>query len=112
MRVAIPVSKGVLSQHFGDSPEFALVDVDRDNGVILKQTKVPAPPHQPGLLPKWLAEKGVNLVMTCGIGNKAMKVFENKGIGVVVGCSPEEPETIVKEYLARELTTKENPCDH
>ena len=54
---AIPLENGFLSQHFGHCRQFAIVEVE--NGSITKQTFITPPPHEPGLLPAWLAEKGV-----------------------------------------------------
>jgi predicted Fe-Mo cluster-binding NifX family protein len=34
-----------------------------------------APEHQPGLLPLWLKERGVNVVIAGGIGSRAMDLL-------------------------------------
>ena len=57
MRIAIPVSDGKLSAHFGHCEAFALLEVDKESGTITGQTMAPSPPHQPGMLPGWLAEQ-------------------------------------------------------
>jgi hypothetical protein len=57
MRVAIPICEGVLTMHFGHCEKFALVEVDPDLKAIVGTTMVDSPPHQPGLLPGWLAER-------------------------------------------------------
>ena len=58
MRIAIPLADGKLAMHFGHCERFALVDVDPTEKKILKREDIAAPPHEPGLLPKWLAERG------------------------------------------------------
>ena len=58
MKFAIPLAGGRLSMHFGHCEEFALVETE--DGKVAGVEKVEAPEHAPGLLPKWLAEKGVN----------------------------------------------------
>ncbi|MFC1958043.1 NifB/NifX family molybdenum-iron cluster-binding protein, partial [Chloroflexota bacterium] len=71
MRYGIPVSGGMLSPHFGHCEHFALIDVDEQTKKILKKEFVPAPEHEPGLLPAWLAEQGVSFVIAGGMGSRA-----------------------------------------
>jgi len=112
MRVAIPVCEGVLSMHFGHCEKFALVDVDQDLKAIVGTTAVDSPPHQPGLLPGWLAERGVNLVIAGGMGGRAQQLFSEAGVKVIVGAPSVEPESVVMQYLAGSLVTGANVCDH
>ena len=112
MKIAIPTADGKLCPHFGHCEAFALVDVDTEKQEITKQEMVPAPPHQPGLLPRWLAERGAELVIAGGMGARAQAIFAQNGIQVLVGAAPDDLESIVKNYLAGTLTTGENLCDH
>ncbi len=112
MRFAIPVCEGVLSMHFGHCEKFALVDVDQDLKAIVSSTSVDPPPHQPGLLPGWLAEKGVNTVIAGGMGNRAQQLFAEAGVKVVVGAPSVDPESVVMDYLSGKLVTGANVCDH
>lgn len=77
MRYAIPVSSGGLSEHFGHCEHFALIDVDDEKKEILRKELVLSPGHQPGLLPEWLAEQGVSMVIAGGMGS-LLRVFLNK----------------------------------
>lgn len=112
MRIAVPLAEGKLSLHFGHCEKFALLDVDVQAKKILGRKDVDSPPHQPGLLPPWLAEQGVNLVIAGGMGQRALQIFQSHGIQVLVGASPEAPERIVGEYLAGTLKSGGNVCDH
>lgn len=112
MRIAIPMAEGKLSMHFGHCERFALLDVDPGSGAVLGREDLEPPPHQPGLLPPWLAERGVNLVIAGGMGQRARQIFESNGVMVVVGASPDSPERVVAAYLAGTLETGENVCDH
>jgi predicted Fe-Mo cluster-binding NifX family protein len=112
MRIAIPLADGKLATHFGHCERFALVDVDPVSKTILKREDIEAPPHQPGLLPPWLAEKGARLVIAGGMGQRALGLFTGHGIQVVVGASPETPERLVSDYLAGTLQLSANICDH
>jgi len=112
MRIAIPVTEGKLSMHFGHCERFALIDVEPAEKKILKREDIDAPPHQPGLLPPWLAERGANMIIAGGMGQRAQDLFAAQGIQVVVGAPAETPERLVGDYLAGILVVGENVCDH
>ena len=112
MRIAIPIVQGDLSPHFGHCEAFELLDVDVEASSILDRRTVPAPDHQPGLLPRWLAEHGADMIIAGGMGSRAQELFLQQGIKVVVGAPRENPATIVEHYLAGTLETSGNICDH
>jgi len=112
MRIAIPVVDGKLSAHFGHCEEFALLDTDAEKKTITSTQTIVAPPHEPGLLPRWLAEKGAEMIIAGGMGGRAQGLFQQQNIAVVVGAPTEAPETIVNAYLQGALETGENVCDH
>lgn len=112
MKYAIPVSQGKLSAHFGHCEQFALIDADENNKKIHKKEMVAAPPHQPGLLPPWLAKQGVQIVIAGGMGANAISLFRQNGIDVVLGAPADDPELVVIDYLNGNLVTGDNRCDH
>lgn len=109
MKFAIPIVNGILTMHFGHAKEFVIIDVV-DNE-IKKKTSLEPPPHAPGVLPKWLAELGVNVIIAGGMGATAMQLFEESGIKVVTGAPTIEPEKLVLLYLDGTLLTSFNACD-
>jgi len=112
MKIAIPVADGKLSMHFGHCEKFALIDVDTAEKKIIKREDIDAPPHQPGLLPPWLAEKGANVIIAGGMGTRAQDLFAEQKIKVVVGVTGGTPEEIVAAYLQGSRVTGANACDH
>jgi predicted Fe-Mo cluster-binding NifX family protein len=112
MRFAIPLADGKLAIHFGHCASFALIDADHAGKSILNREDVDAPPHQPGLLPSWLAERGVNGIIAGGMGQRAKDLFAEQGIEVTVGAPVETPEKLVADYLAGTLAVGGNACDH
>jgi len=112
MKYAVPVSGGLMCAHFGHCEQFALIDVDEKKKEVIKKELVDSPPHQPGLLPTWLAEKGVNFVIAGGMGMSAQNLFQERGVKVVLGAMESDPEKAVLRHLTGELTTGENACDH
>ena len=70
------------------------------------------PPHEPGVLPRWLGEQGADVIIAGGMGQRAQGLFSQNGIEVVVGAPVEKPEDIVSAYLAGTLEAGQNLCDH
>jgi predicted Fe-Mo cluster-binding NifX family protein len=112
MRIAIPLADGTLSAHFGHCESFALVEVDPEGSEVLRREDIQAPPHEPGLLPSWLAERGANVIIAGGMGQRAQQLFTDRGIQVVVGAPAETPEFLVRSFLAGTLQVQANLCDH
>lgn len=112
MRIAIPIADGRHAQHFGHCEKFALVDVDPVTKETTASTEVAAPEHQPGLLPPWLKERGVNLIIAGGMGSRAHSLFQTASIEVLTGAPTETAATLVREYLDGKLVTGANACDH
>ncbi|MCD6393288.1 MAG: NifB/NifX family molybdenum-iron cluster-binding protein [Planctomycetes bacterium] len=112
MRIAIPLTEGKLSEHFGHCRQFAVVDVDSVGKSILKKELLDPPGHEPGVLPKWLSEIQVNLIIAGGMGQRAQQLFEQSGVSVLIGAPSESPEEIVEAYLNGTLVAGENICDH
>ena len=110
MKIAIPTADGKLCPHFGHCETFAIVTVE--NGAVKATEAVKPPPHEPGVLPRWLHGLGVNVIIAGGMGQRAQAFFAQFGIEVVVGAQPEEPARIVRAYLDGALATGENVCDH
>jgi ATP-binding protein involved in chromosome partitioning len=111
-KIAVPIEKGRLCNHFGHCETFALLDVDMEMKVIVRREDIPAPPHEPGLLPRWLQERGVNTIIAGGMGSRAQELFAERGIQVIVGAAQGEPEAIIRSHLDGVLVTGQNVCDH
>lgn len=112
MKIAIPLTQGRLAAHFGHCEQFALVSVESDTQIIQGKEIIEAPPHQPGLLPLWLSERGVTIIIAGSMGQRALQLFNQRGIQVIVGASSETPEKIINDYLQGVLALGGNVCDH
>lgn len=112
MFIAIPIDNNKLDLHFGHCKEFALLKADPTQKKILSRENIKAPPHQPGLLPPWLAKLNVNIVIAGGIGQRAIDLFAKQNIKVLIGAPQISPEEIVTQYLKGTLKCGENCCDH
>lgn len=112
MTIAIPTTGGRLHEHFGGSTEFALVETDAAQRKILGIRTVTAPPHEPGLFPRWLHEQGANVVIAGGIGRRALALFAQQGIIVRAGRAGATIEGLANAYLNDQLLTEPKGCNH
>jgi predicted Fe-Mo cluster-binding NifX family protein len=112
MIIAIPTANETMCPHFGHCEQFYLFEVDKDKKTIENVIKLTPPPHEPGLLPRWLKEQNANLIIAGGMGMRAQSLFMQNGIEVITGASMKAPEELVKDYLEENLETGENTCDH
>jgi MinD superfamily P-loop ATPase/predicted Fe-Mo cluster-binding NifX family protein len=111
MRIAVPVTAGTLSAHFGHCTHFAVFEVDADSGHVGAREDLEAPPHEPGLFPRWLGERSVHTVLAGGMGGRARDLFAQNGITVVTGVEEADPAVAVTAYVADTLTTTDNFCE-
>lgn len=112
MKIAVPVTDGSLSSHFGHCQHFVLFDVGQDGTLPGKPMVLTPPPHEPGTFPKWLHEQGATVIIAGGMGSRAQSLFAQNGIKVMVGASGGAPESLVRDYLEGRLATGANICDH
>ncbi len=110
MRFAVPLADGVLCNHFGHCQQFAMIEAEGEQ--VVKKELLTPPPHEPGVIPRWLQGMGVQVIIAGGMGARAMGMFQQMGIRVVTGAPMLPPETLVEQYLRQTLQTGANVCDH
>lgn len=112
LKIAIPLVQDKLCTHFGHCEQFALLEVNPDQKSIEQIEQLTPPPHEPGVLPKWLAQQQASLVIAGGMGSKAQELLRDYGVRVITGVKEGSPRDIVQAYLEDRLETGENLCDH
>jgi predicted Fe-Mo cluster-binding NifX family protein len=110
VKIAIPLTNGALSSHFGHCEKFAIYTVD--NKQILKEETVDPPAHEPGSHPAFLHGLGCTVVIAGGMGYKAQELMCQNGISVVVGVPNLPLPELVNQYLQGKLESGQNRCDH
>lgn len=110
-KIAIPANEGILSVHFGHSQEFIIYDVEENKNIRSKSSLNP-PPHEPGLLPRWLGEQDVTDVIAGGMGQRAIQIFNDNHINVYVGAPEEPADDLIRKFLDGNLVTRANLCHH
>jgi len=108
MKVAIATDGDLVSLHFGRCEGYTLFEIE--DGKIISRVFEENPGHQPGLIPKWLKEKGVNLVIAGGAGPRAQEFFKNLGIDFILGVQG-KVEDVIEKYLKGELEGGESTCE-
>jgi len=124
MKIAISTDGDFVSAHFGRCPSFTILEIE-GNKVISKET-IDNPGHNPGFLPQFLGERGVGAIVAGGMGQRAVGLFDEVKIQVVVGVSGkldqviaklqdgtlEGGETLCKPGLGKGYGIEKTECDH
>lgn len=111
MKIAIPTIDGVLCPHFGHCREFTFLEVDPAGKKIINVETETPPPHEPGVLPRWLHEKNCELVIVGGMGQRAVNMLSSAGVTVISGAPARKPEDLTTAYMNGNLITGVNLCD-
>lgn len=112
MKIALPIANGKLCMHFGHCDVFAFYTIDETSKKIESYEELTPPPHEPGVLPRWIREQGTTLVLAGGMGKRAQELFTQSGVQVLTGVSELNPKKAVEDYLEGNLNTGANCCDH
>jgi predicted Fe-Mo cluster-binding NifX family protein len=98
-----------VSGHFGRCPYFIIAEVE---GNEIKSTAAIANPyaqhHQPGQVPQFINEQGVNVMLSGGMGRRAVDFFNQYGIDVATGATG-TVQTTLQNYLSGKLNGAK-PC--
>jgi predicted Fe-Mo cluster-binding NifX family protein len=114
MRIAISAdNKGgldsVVSPHFGRCPYFVLVDVeDQEVRAVCEVDNPYYGNHQPGQVPALISSLGANVMLTGGMGGRAIMFYEQYDIEGVTGAYGTVRQS-VERYLGGQLRGAE-PC--
>lgn len=109
MKIAISTEKGYVSPHFGRCPQYTIVEIEGKE--IKKKEIIENPGHQPGFIPQFLYQKGVNCVICGGMGPRAESIFKELGIKTIVGVSG-KVDDVIEKFLNGKLEGAENLCSH
>ena len=108
MKVAIAKDGNRVSQHFGHCEGFEVFEVN--NGAVEGRSFLPNPGHRPGFLPKFIAEKGIHVIIAGGMGATAQELFKENGVDVVVGAQG-NMEDVIDQYIKGELKSSGSVCE-
>ena len=93
-----------ISPHFGRCPYFTLIEVD---GRDVKSVETVANPyyanHQPGEVPGFIHTLGADVMLSGGMGGRAVAFFQDFGISPATGASGTAGQAL-NSYLNGELS--------
>lgn len=107
MKIAVACEKEIVTEHFGHCENFNIYETDGNK--IVKSESVKNPGHRPGFLPNFLNDIGVNVIISGGMGQGAIDIFNEKGIEVITGALG-EAKIAAEEYLRGNLKSTGYIC--
>jgi len=114
MRIAISADDrngldSVVSPHFGRCPHYILVDVEgQEVQAVQSVDNLHYGQHAPGQVPSFIHSQGVHVMLTGGMGGRAIGFFEQYGIEAVTGASGTVRHAL-ERYLGGQLRGVQ-PC--
>lgn len=98
-----------VSPHFGRCQYYVLVDVE---GMKIRDVATVENPfygnHQPGQVPRFLRQQGADVIITGGMGRRALAIFQAENVETVTGAQGTVAEAL-DGYLGGRLAGAE-PC--
>ena len=113
VRIVVPVSdeKGMdaqLSQHFGRTPYFAVIDLD-ENGQIIKQSTVSSSGEHFCEGISFLLNLKQNFMIAQGMGQRVIQNFQNARIAIL-RTSANVVKDAIQQYNRGELVELTEGC--
>ena len=110
LRVEFPTNDEVtVEEHFGHCEKFVVFSIE--NGKVVNKEFLIAPEHAPGVFPRFIGSNNINVVITGGMGQRAIDLIKANGGEVILGASG-NIEDVLKVYLEGELYSKGSACAH
>jgi predicted Fe-Mo cluster-binding NifX family protein len=114
MRIAISLQTNngldsAVAEHFGRCPYFALVEMDRNEVQAIEVIDNPYyTGHQVGQIPQFIHEQQADVMLSGGMGGRAIHIFQQLGIQAATGAAGTVRKTL-EAYLGGELR-EAAPC--
>ena len=114
MRIAISLETNdgldsVVAHHFGRCPFFVLVDMDEKEIQAIEVIDNPYySSHQVGEVPKFINEQKANVMLSGGMGGRAIQFFQQFGIEAATGATG-TVRSALEDYLGGGLS-EAAPC--
>lgn len=109
MKIAISTENGQVSAHFGHCPHFTIFEIN--NKQLVKKDILDNPEHQPGFLPGFLKNNGVDCIIAGGMGGRAVELFHSLGIETFTGVEG-NVDQVINDYLKGILKDQGSVCSH
>lgn len=107
MKIAISTDNNFVSSHFGRCPCFTIVEIEGQR--LVNKTVIENPGHHPGFLPEFFRQRNVEAIVAGGMGPRAVDLFAEAGIKIMVGVEGRVDE-VIEKILSRTLKGGESLC--
>ena len=107
VKIAVASMGTETAGHFGHCENFMIFVTEGTE--IVSEESVPNPGHRPGFLPNFLADMGVEVIISGGMGGGAVEIFNERNVEVVVGAQGSSKENVLA-YLKGELISTGSVC--
>ncbi|HEY5587192.1 MAG TPA: iron-sulfur cluster carrier protein MrpORP [Ruminiclostridium sp.] len=107
MKIAIASEGTNVSSHFGKCENFTIVEIE--NSQVKSKAIINTEGNQHGLLPTFLASRGVNIVVAGGMGEGARQNLVSNNIEIISGVSGDIDEAI-SAYMEGSLKSSDVGC--
>jgi predicted Fe-Mo cluster-binding NifX family protein len=106
-KIAVASDNEMVAEQFGHCEEFKIFVAE--GGKVVRTEDVANPGHRPGFLPNFLADRGVNVIISGGMGGAAVELFNSKNIEVIIGAEG-SAEATATAYLRGDLKSTGSVC--
>jgi predicted Fe-Mo cluster-binding NifX family protein len=109
MRIAFSVDDdrgldSTVSHHFGRCPYYVLVDLAGGKPASIRTVENPYyGNHQPGQVPRFIHSQGAQVIISGGMGRRALAFFQDDNVEPVTGAHG-TVERALQEFLSGRLT--------
>lgn len=115
MRIAIPSEENgmesKISMHFGRCRYYAFVDIEDGKIKNVEFVETPFKEHGYSDIPNFVKNRGANLVIVYGIGERAIEYFNEIGVDVIAGVNGKISD-IVSRFMEGKLNIDLNWKSH
>jgi predicted Fe-Mo cluster-binding NifX family protein len=102
--------ESTVAGHFGHAMFFIIVDVEEGNVISTNGVANPfAEAHQPGQIPSFVHQQNADVILSGGMGGRAIEFFSQYGIKAATGAAGTVRQAL-ESYLGGKLT-EAAPCN-
>ncbi len=106
-KIAVASENDMVTEHFGHCLNFNIFEAEKQQ--IIDSQSIANPGHRPGFLPNFLNDLGVKVIISGGMGQGAIDIFNEKGIEVIVGARG-NAKIAAEQYLQGLLRSTGSVC--
>ncbi len=100
--------ESTMSYHFGHCPYFIIVEIEENKVLKVESIENPlAESHNPGELPSFMKELGVEIIATGGMGPRAQEFFKQFGIKPIIGAYGKVKD-VLEELVGEKIEVNED----